>query len=270
MNYTIGDFSKILGITVDTLRLYEKCGIVKPIKNKENSYRYFQDLDARKLLLSRWYRSMEISLNDVTDLVNNPTIEKITQKVEETELDLKEKIKMNTLLLNKISEIKKDITEIQYSLYQFKMKKLSGIYRLKQTDKDSLLKDISIKDIANNWINSFPYSFRSCRLDKKSFFEENYLDYNWGLAIFEDEIQYFDLTINEATEYISAQTYLSTVLLVTDSEEYLSKSSIQFIIDYLSQNNYTVIGDIIGKLIITAEVNLKVQTYIELDIPINI
>jgi DNA-binding transcriptional MerR regulator len=270
LKYTIGDFSKILGITVDTLRLYEKCGIVKPIKNKENNYRYFNDLDARNLLLSKWYRSMEISLNDVTNLVNNPTIEKITQKIKETELDLKEKIKMNTLLLNKISKIKKDIIEIQYSLYQFKIKKLPGIYRLKQTDKDSLLENNSLKDVANSWINSFPYSFHSCRLDKKSFFEENYLNYNWGLAIFEDEMQYFDLTINDATEYISAQTYLSTILLATDSEEYLSKSSIQFIIDYLSQNNYTVVGDIIGKLIITEKVNLKDQTYIELDIAINI
>jgi hypothetical protein len=59
--------------------------------------------------------------------------------------------------------------------------------------------------------------------------------HNWGLAIFEDEMQYFDLTVNEAAEYISPQTYLSTVLQVTGLEDYLSKSSIQFVLDYLNQ-----------------------------------
>ena len=35
MKYTIGKFSEILGVTVDTLRLYEKRGIIKPIKDKK-------------------------------------------------------------------------------------------------------------------------------------------------------------------------------------------------------------------------------------------
>lgn len=269
MNYTIGDFSKILGITVDTLRFYEKRGIVEPTKNKENNYRYFNDLDARKLLMSKWYRSIDFSLNDVTDIVNNPSIGKVTQKIEEIQINLEEKIKMNTLLLNKISEIKKDITDIQSSLYQFEIKKLPGIYRLRQTNKDTLLKDSLLEDVINEWMNSFPYSFRSFRLDKKSFFQESCLNYNWGLAIFEDEMQYVDIKVNDITEYICPHTYLSTFMPIADYEEYLSKSSIQFIIDYLNENNYTVVGDIIGKLIITEKVNSQYQSYIEVNIPIS-
>lgn len=267
MKYTIGEFSEILGITVDTLRLYEKRGIIKPIKDKQNNYRYFNDLDARKLLMSRWYRSFQISLNDVADLVNNPSLEKITAKIEETQLDLERKIMMNTLLLNKILEVKNDITGLNSSLYQLKIKKLPGIYRVKQTNQNILLKNSSLKDVVNTWMNSLPYSFRSFRVEQKAFFEENRLNCTWGLAIFEDEMQYFDLKIDDTTEYVSAQTYLSTVL--TTTEEFLSKSSIQFAIDYLKEHNYTVVGDIIGKLIVTEKVNLQDQTYIELNIPIS-
>ncbi|WP_340008072.1 MerR family transcriptional regulator [Paenibacillus sp. FSL K6-0276] len=53
MKYCIGEFASILGVTADTLRLYEKHDIVRPTKDNSNNYRYFNDLDVRDLLMSR-------------------------------------------------------------------------------------------------------------------------------------------------------------------------------------------------------------------------
>ena len=41
MRYKIGDVAKILGISPDLLRYYEKKGVVKPVKHRSNDYRYY-------------------------------------------------------------------------------------------------------------------------------------------------------------------------------------------------------------------------------------
>ena len=39
MNYTIKKFAGMQGLTVDTLRQYEKKGIIRPFQDQENGYR---------------------------------------------------------------------------------------------------------------------------------------------------------------------------------------------------------------------------------------
>ena len=267
MKYTIGKFSEILGVTVDTLRLYDKRGIIDPIKNKKNNYRYFDDLDAKKVLLSRWYKSLRINLNDVADLVHNSSLPNIVQKIEKTRLDLEEKIRRDMFLLNKITEIQKEISEIKSNLYQFRIKYLPGIYRLKHTNCQMLLETPSKAEVSK-WVNSFPYTFRCIRIKKESIFEEHSLNYTWGLAVLENELPLLDLKINNTIEYIRSQTYLSTILLVNESDKCFSKSSIQFVLDYLKENGYSLAGDVIGKLIVTETVGTSEQSYLELNMPV--
>ena len=42
MKYKIGDVARILGISTDLLRYYEKKGVVRPVKDKANDYRYYE------------------------------------------------------------------------------------------------------------------------------------------------------------------------------------------------------------------------------------
>ena len=39
--YTIGELAKILGITAETIRYYERKGIIAPIHDQETGYRYY-------------------------------------------------------------------------------------------------------------------------------------------------------------------------------------------------------------------------------------
>ncbi len=75
MKYTISEFAELLGITVDTLRLYEKYEIIKPFKDKKNNYRYFDDIDARNMLMSRWYRSLEIPIQEAALLIRQASFD---------------------------------------------------------------------------------------------------------------------------------------------------------------------------------------------------
>lgn len=268
MKYSIGEFAELLGVTVDTLRLYERHGIIKPIKDHKNNYRYFDDLDARNLLMSRWYRSMQIPLQDVADLTKEASLEDSVEKIRRMELHLKEEIRKSTALLSKIIEIDEDIKKIEAALNKCVIKKVPGMYRLKQTRGNTLLTDDFRRAIVSKWMNMLPYAFYSFRIDSKIFSSgEKCLEYSWGIAISEDEINNFDVEINEHIEYIGPQTCLSTVI-ATPHGEYILRDSLQFMVDHIAENDYCITGDIIGRIIITEKINGQSRSYLEVNIPI--
>lgn len=268
MKYSIGEFAALLGVTVDTLRLYEKHGIINPIKDEKNNYRYFDDLDSRNLLMSRWYRSIQIPLQDAALLTKGSSLNNIIEKIREAQTNLEEEIKRSTILLNKIKDINNDFKKIELLLGKCTVKKMPGIYRLRQTNKNDLINEDFVRDMVGAWMNILPYTFFSFRIDKQEILSaKNQFEYSWGLAISEEEIHNFDIEINENIEYISPKTCLSSVVL-SPHKEYLMRDTLQFMLDYIEANGYSITGDIIGRIIVTEKKDEIRSTYLEVNIPI--
>ena len=69
--YLIGDMSEIVGVSRDTLRFYEKKGIIKARK-KENGYRYYLEEDLFRLMVILYKRKMNDSLEEIEGYIKDP------------------------------------------------------------------------------------------------------------------------------------------------------------------------------------------------------
>lgn len=67
--YSIGEVSSRLGLSRDTIRFYEKKGIIQPEKG-ENGYRSYTQEDTRKLLDVIFYRKLNFSLEDINRIIH--------------------------------------------------------------------------------------------------------------------------------------------------------------------------------------------------------
>lgn len=67
--YTRGEVSKVLGVTKDTLRHYEECGLVSPEENKKNRYKYYSIADLEILNVVLFLRSMEVPINEIPKFI---------------------------------------------------------------------------------------------------------------------------------------------------------------------------------------------------------
>lgn len=100
--------------------------------------------------MSRWYRIIGIPLPEVETLMKESSLKQVMGRMEETALSLEDEIKQKTMLLNKMNDIHKELRELESSLYTSKLKQLPGMYRLKQTDKNALLKNDIVKSLVIN------------------------------------------------------------------------------------------------------------------------
>lgn len=69
MKYTIHALAKKLGITQETIRHYKNLGLLQPEQDQLNGYYYYDDMDAIQALSIRRYRSMELSVGGVNDVM---------------------------------------------------------------------------------------------------------------------------------------------------------------------------------------------------------
>jgi DNA-binding transcriptional MerR regulator len=89
----IGEFSKMMQVTVKTLRHYEQKGLLVPDEVDEwTGYRYYSITQMQRLNTIRGLQRQGFSLEEIKDLLEDesqaPSVAQLTQKIEETERQL--------------------------------------------------------------------------------------------------------------------------------------------------------------------------------------
>lgn len=95
--YHVGELANFFGVSKDTLRLYDKMGILSPKKNENNNYRSYSRADLICLDYVMRLRKINLPLSDIRMLVTDSRIERV-----EAMMQLQDKI-----LEDRISELKK-------------------------------------------------------------------------------------------------------------------------------------------------------------------
>ena len=114
------ELEKELGISKHTIFYYEKEGIVTPQRD-ENGYRSYSQDDLQKLIMVKFLRNLNISIDDVKVILNN-------------ELDFKECLEINQIHLEKqiksLEEVDYAILETSGKLSVFQKQRGRSVYPL--------------------------------------------------------------------------------------------------------------------------------------------
>jgi len=68
--YKIGEFSKVLSVSTDTLRYYEKNGLLTPSGRSDSGYRLYNENDLRCMQFIIRAKSIGFSLNEIKELLS--------------------------------------------------------------------------------------------------------------------------------------------------------------------------------------------------------
>lgn len=100
----IGEFSKLCGVTVKTLRHYEKMGLIRPMEvDKWTGYRYYQVSQLQTMETIRGLKAVGFSLEEIGDLIESdcqtPGQDLLLAKIRETEAQLHKLVLRRDMLL---------------------------------------------------------------------------------------------------------------------------------------------------------------------------
>ncbi len=102
--YKISEFALKVGLSVKTLRYYDEFGILKPSeKDKCTGYRYYTDEDVLKGEYIKLLKSLDYTLNEISQNKSRLDINGINQKQQEIS-DKIQNLKMKYKKLNELKE----------------------------------------------------------------------------------------------------------------------------------------------------------------------
>ena len=84
--YTIGELAKILGITAETIRYYERKEIIAPIHDQESGYRYYTTWDLHMLIRARCYLGFGLSIEETAGILQSKSLEEIDELLEKSQV----------------------------------------------------------------------------------------------------------------------------------------------------------------------------------------
>lgn len=103
---TVKEVSQLTGISIRTLRYYDEIGLLRPARISENQYRLYDDKDLEKLQEIMFFKEMDIPLETIKKLLENPELDR-----KEILLFQKALLERKRNRLNGIIELIEDVRE---------------------------------------------------------------------------------------------------------------------------------------------------------------
>lgn len=78
MEYTINKLAKLAGVTTRTLRYYDQIALLKPSHTTQAGYRIYGKKEIDKLQQILFFRELELSLEQISNILNQPEVDYLT------------------------------------------------------------------------------------------------------------------------------------------------------------------------------------------------
>lgn len=132
--YLIGDVARMVGLSRDTLRFYEKKGIISARK-KANGYRYYSEDDIYRLMCILYHRKMNASLEELEGLMSGRnSLPVIQENIRQRRAVAKGEIIRNQQVLTRLDLAERDISTIEQYLDRCAVKTFPAAYVMGHCD----------------------------------------------------------------------------------------------------------------------------------------
>lgn len=261
--YLIGDVSRILKISKDTLRYYDKLGIVSPKKAPHNSYRYYAIDDLLALSYVLTFRDLEIPLEEIKRLIQHNSLEDLSLLLIKQQELIAERMVRLERLSSKVSDFQEAIHLTQTLLGKFEFRHNPPlVYQKIPKEWDSAYAEHFLQLDQYSWIS---YPVFSILVPKECLQgTQKSLAYACGISGVVCDSSKLDEISNY--QYILPQYCLHTVIQITGP---LEETDFSMLRNYLKANNLIVSGDLIARNITFEHRHQSPVDYYELWIPIN-
>jgi DNA-binding transcriptional MerR regulator len=277
---SIGEMAKLRSVTVDTLRHYDKIGLLKPYYiDPDTGYRYYSIYQYEVLGTIKELRRIGFSLEEIKQFLTNRNVKKSVQLLQKSMANIQEKIKelqdIHHILMTRINNIENftnSYSDSDIVIKQFEEREYIQLARsVGWEDKENLY--FGFLDLENRIGGAIPVlaSNKFGDFIKKEYFDEirQSSDFSRNLSAYESQVFILvqDEESKQPTQKIEKGLFLCSYYGGLVREKMLPQ--FKKLLHYCDTHGYVIIGDALR--IMQVDVSLTDQydeAYYEIQIPI--
>lgn len=266
-SYKIGQLTKTMGVSSHLLKHYEKFDLIIPTKDHETNYRYYDFGQFGRLIQSKRFRNIGLSIKDTSDLVkgmdNAQLNETLNKHIQSLQAEI-EKLQFQKQLACRLFDTSLNCDE---HLNQWFIEMMPSQYILKQSDNKKLIEDNHslIGDI--NLIDHAPITESILYIPKENLTSDAF-NYHWSLGIHESALEDLNIKLDERFIHMPSlrafTTYLKVEVPYTENCILIERIKALF-----NPFPFNCCGDIIAILVKSTCENNEQYQYFKIYIPID-
>jgi len=244
MKHKIGDIAKLMGLTTEAIRFYEKMGIISPIKDHDTGYRYYDVWDVHVLTRARVYRQYGFSMSETVDLISKYDPEDIMSSLSSEEEALEASIIWKLNLLQQLREMQQIINDSVTSIGKYHIKLRPAMYFLKTQDGYELID--SRLELYRDWIEKVPFVFPG-GIYGKNVCENSGHEFAFGLIVEERYAALLNINKTDDIVYLPSCPSIYTSF-ESGSHKILGPQIFAPAIDYMNSRGLKLNGDVVSRV----------------------
>lgn len=243
--YKIGEVASLLGITTESIRYYERMGIIYPERNPVSGYRYYSAWDINMLMRARAYRQQRFTMEEVVDAMHVFDPARVVAHLSVKEEEIREQIIEMAKVLGQVHDDQGIITDAISAQDHFKFEYRPAMHFLQSQIGYDMIESRAC--IVGGWIQHYAAFF----LPGGIFQGPSPDDVAYGFFI--EDVKLQDVNFNNETEVEALPSCLCLATsFLSGSDHALSHSSFQFALDYVEQNNLEIVGNPVSRIVYMA------------------
>ena len=268
MRYRVKEVSRITGIPVDTLRYFEKIGVISPEIDKNNNYRYYSAWDINFLFEYLNYRKLEYSSKDLIQYIHHASLQEQIDMIEKQCGYFEERREYYQMLyeqsrnhLNAIRDIEDRLNKIEFiSMPEYKY----ILYRQNYYFFNSK----TVSQEFKTWLGCLGLMENVVIIPKEIIDTQGDNMYFWGLMLRKDWYEKHGMQDGENTRTIESTLCIKT-LVEAFEEGTFNYHLLDHAIAFIQEHNFKLSGDPFGILLTRSHDEEGIHRYIDFYLPIS-
>ena len=247
--YRIGQLAKMMGVSLDFIRFYEKKGLIESSVDPVNNYHYYDVSQSEIIYKIQQYRKLGYNMHETMDLINLADKSHMLEMYASRASAHRESIRMSTYAIRYLEFLQKVLSIKNGTWF---ISQVPSIWFLPHAMNDDYLEDTPTHKAFRTWGSNVPLSFS---IDRWIIGADGRLKAIYhGRAMECSVAEEFGLSPIEPVEYMPERRVLEYYLDYAHSSKFNlhaspGLSNIQAALDLVREKNFVIDGDIFVRLV---------------------
>ena len=247
MRYKIGDVSRILGISADLLRYYEKKGVVRPQKDQNNDYRYYDTWDINFLIDCLWFKHFGFGIPQVaymvTDCYHGDLISLLDEKSDQMASD----IRKQEQLLARLREYREAVERVKAGLGVCDIQDSPELICYLNRFNYSYNYTPEMQRLSRQWQEYMPFTQRYFEIPQEGLMGDG-ADFAWGFSLRTPYAEELDVQVKPPVKRLPSRRCIHSAFRSAGKNAFTPRH-LSFLLDFAKEQELKIAGNAMGTLV---------------------
>jgi len=262
--YKIGEVAKIVGISTDLIRYYEEKGIVTPVKNPQNGYRYYDAWDINFLIDCVWYKNFGFSIDEIVKIESESTYDSLLDRLDAMEASMAEELHRRELLLERIRRQRESLERARTLLDECEVTESPELVYYLNRHNFEYASDSALHTLSRRWLKFMPFSLRYFEVPGS---RSPGSTYSWGFSLEPKYVKEFGVEVRPPIMLRPSVLSVHSAFKSSGKNAF-SPKHLEYMYKYAKKQGLKPCGSAYGTLICSVLENSRLTGFFEAWLPI--